>query len=102
MPKEEMALQRVEDEEEEKEPPSLAERPYYLIGGTLYPTKSKGPARLFPEQADGDRIVDQLMYVPEDYQGKLNLHLSESCKLIWIMLNWIVISQKPDQSDTLF
>lgn len=82
MPKEEMALQLVEDEEEKKEPPSLAERPYYLTGGTLYPTKSKGPARLFPEQADGDRIVDQLMYVPEDYQGKKTYQGTKSKNLL--------------------
>ncbi|CAG9768581.1 unnamed protein product [Ceutorhynchus assimilis] len=55
--------------EDEKEPSNPPEKAYFFTGGTLYPTKTKGPARLFPEQADGDRIVDQLMYVPEDYQG---------------------------------
>lgn len=56
-----------EQEELKEEPP---EKPFFLRGGSRYPSKSKGPARLFPEQADGDRVVDQLMYVPEDYQGE--------------------------------
>ncbi|KAL1512977.1 hypothetical protein ABEB36_002472 [Hypothenemus hampei] len=55
--------------EERKEPVKPSERPFFLSGGTYYPSKTKGPTRLFPEQADGDRIVDQLLYVPEDYQG---------------------------------
>lgn len=37
--------------------------------GKVYPTPNKGPPRLFPDQADGDRIADQLMYIPDDYQG---------------------------------
>lgn len=45
-------------------------KPWFMKDGTDYPTNYKGPPRLFPDQADGDRIVDQLMYVPEDYQGK--------------------------------
>ncbi|KAF7278084.1 glycoprotein 3-alpha-L-fucosyltransferase A-like [Rhynchophorus ferrugineus] len=45
------------------------EKPWFWRDGTEYPTKSKGPSRLFPDQADGDRIVNQLMYIPEDYQG---------------------------------
>ncbi|XP_050302319.1 glycoprotein 3-alpha-L-fucosyltransferase A-like [Anthonomus grandis grandis] len=65
--KDEMEKDEVELEEE-KQPTKPLEKPFFLSGGTLYPSKTKGPARLFPEQADGDRIVDQLMYVPEDYQ----------------------------------
>lgn len=42
---------------------------WFLKDGQVYPTPNKGPVRLFPDQADGDRIVDQLMYIPEDYQG---------------------------------
>ncbi|XP_060517098.1 glycoprotein 3-alpha-L-fucosyltransferase A-like isoform X2 [Cylas formicarius] len=45
------------------------EKPWYLTDGTMLPVKTKGPVRLFPDQADGDRIIDQLMYIPEDYQG---------------------------------
>ncbi|KAG5890575.1 hypothetical protein JTB14_012703 [Gonioctena quinquepunctata] len=44
-------------------------KPWFMTGGTEYPGNYKGPPRLFPDQADGDRIVDQLMYLPEDYQG---------------------------------
>ncbi|XP_030763324.1 glycoprotein 3-alpha-L-fucosyltransferase A-like [Sitophilus oryzae] len=55
-----------EEPEKTVKPP---ERPWFLPDGTIYPTKSKGPPRLFPDQADGDRIYDQLMYMPDDYQG---------------------------------
>lgn len=68
-PEKEEVKNKEMDDVEEKEPTKAPEQPYFIKGGTLYPTKTKGPARLFPEQADGDRIVDQLMYVPEDYQG---------------------------------
>ncbi|XP_074039634.1 glycoprotein 3-alpha-L-fucosyltransferase A [Leptinotarsa decemlineata] len=44
-------------------------KPWFMKDGTELPEKHKGPLRLFPDQASGDRIVDQLMYVPEDYQG---------------------------------
>ncbi|CAG9858493.1 unnamed protein product [Phyllotreta striolata] len=44
-------------------------KPWFMTGGTEFPGNYKGPPRLFPDQADGDRIVEQLMYVPEDYQG---------------------------------
>uniref|UniRef100_V5G3Y4 Glycoprotein 3-alpha-L-fucosyltransferase A n=1 Tax=Anoplophora glabripennis TaxID=217634 RepID=V5G3Y4_ANOGL len=54
---------------EETEPTEKQGRPWFMAGGTEYPTNYKGPPRLFPDQADGDRVVDQLMYVPEDYQG---------------------------------
>ncbi|CAG9813908.1 unnamed protein product [Phaedon cochleariae] len=46
-----------------------AGRPWFMRGGTEFPEKHRGPLRLFPDQADGDRVVEQLMYVPEDYQG---------------------------------
>uniref|UniRef100_A0AAR5PHD8 Fucosyltransferase N-terminal domain-containing protein n=1 Tax=Dendroctonus ponderosae TaxID=77166 RepID=A0AAR5PHD8_DENPD len=64
--KEVLEREREDEGEEKGEPP---EKPFFLRGGTRYPSKSKGPVRLFPEQADGDRVVDQLMYVPEDYEG---------------------------------
>ncbi|XP_074039636.1 glycoprotein 3-alpha-L-fucosyltransferase A isoform X2 [Leptinotarsa decemlineata] len=44
-------------------------KPWFMTGGSEFPGEHKGPSRLFPDQADGDRVVDQLMYVPEDYQG---------------------------------
>ncbi|XP_056644935.1 glycoprotein 3-alpha-L-fucosyltransferase A-like [Diorhabda sublineata] len=44
-------------------------KPWFMKGGTDFPGNNRGPLRLFPDQADGDRIVEQLMYVPEDYQG---------------------------------
>lgn len=43
-------------------------KPWYMQGGKEYPENYKGPLRLFPDQADGDRITEQLMYVPENYQ----------------------------------
>lgn len=55
---------------EETEPTEKQGKLWFMSGGTEYPTNYKGPPRLFPDQADGDRVVDQLMYVPEDYQGK--------------------------------
>lgn len=45
-------------------------KPWFMKDGKVYPTSNRGPPRLFPDQADGDRIVDQLMYIPDDYQGK--------------------------------
>lgn len=42
---------------------------WYLNGGTLMPKKTHGPLRLFPEQSNSDRITEQLMYIPEDYEG---------------------------------
>lgn len=44
-------------------------KPWFLSGGTEYPTNYQGIPKLFPDEDDGDRIVEQLMYVPEDYQG---------------------------------
>lgn len=60
----------VVDEYETKQPPKSHEKLWFFEGGTLFPTANKGLPRLFPDQMDGDRIVEQLMYVPEDYQGK--------------------------------
>lgn len=58
------------DPEEESTPEEKLGKPWFMKDGKVYPTPNKGPPRLFPDQADGDRIVDQLMYIPEDYQGK--------------------------------
>lgn len=55
---------------EETEPTEKQGKLWFMTGGSEYPTNYKGPPRLFPDQADGDRVVDQLMYVPEDYLGK--------------------------------
>lgn len=43
---------------------------WFFKGGTEYPENIKGHLRLFPEQHEGDRIEEQLMYIPEEYQGK--------------------------------
>ncbi|VEN34890.1 unnamed protein product [Callosobruchus maculatus] len=56
-----------DDTEQTLQPPPG--KPWFMTGGTDYPTNYKGPPRLFPDEADGDRVVDQLMYVPEDYRG---------------------------------
>lgn len=45
-------------------------KPWFLSGGTEYPTNFQGTPKLFPDEDDGDRIAEQLMYVPEDYEGK--------------------------------
>lgn len=50
-------------------PKELPAKHWYLTGGNVYPSNFKGTPRLFPEQDNGDRISDQLMYVPEDYEG---------------------------------
>jgi glycoprotein 3-alpha-L-fucosyltransferase len=52
-----------------EQPSRSLEKLWFFQGGTLFPTASKGLPRLFPDQVDGDRVIDQLMYVPEDYQG---------------------------------
>lgn len=44
-------------------------RPWYFSGGTEFPSAFKGLPNLFPDQAEGDRVTEQLMYVPEDYEG---------------------------------
>lgn len=47
---------------------SNIEKAWFFRGGTEYPSNGHGHPRLFPDQFEGDRIVEQLMYVPEDYQ----------------------------------
>ncbi|XP_050515938.1 glycoprotein 3-alpha-L-fucosyltransferase A-like isoform X1 [Diabrotica virgifera virgifera] len=62
----------ISNEVGEVEEPTAKEnqgKPWFMKGGTEFPGNYRGPPRLFPDQADGDRIVEQLMYVPEDYQG---------------------------------
>lgn len=68
-------------------PPPLEQgqlsKPWFLSGGTEYPTNFEGTPKLFPDEDDGDRIVEQLMYVPEDYQGKKSLHTSINPSNYW-------------------
>ncbi|KAF5291716.1 hypothetical protein FQR65_LT11409 [Abscondita terminalis] len=47
----------------------LKKKPWYFYGGTDFPDMSKRDLNLFPDQADGDRILEQLMYIPENYEG---------------------------------
>lgn len=56
---------RTESDEEYAKPKGKA---WFFKGGTEYPENSKGHLRLFPEQHEGDRIEEQLMYVPEEFQ----------------------------------
>lgn len=49
----------------------LPKKNWYLNGGTILPKKSYDSTRLLPDIINGgDRITEQLMYVPEDYEGK--------------------------------
>lgn len=52
-------------------PPSREEngREWFFNDGNVYPEKADKEPVLFPEQSSGDRVVEQLTYVPEDYQG---------------------------------
>lgn len=43
------------------------QNPWYFKHGTLFPSPSKKKPELFPEQMEGDRIIEQLMYVPPNY-----------------------------------
>ncbi|KAK9870704.1 hypothetical protein WA026_008276 [Henosepilachna vigintioctopunctata] len=43
-------------------------RAWFFKDGTEFPENHRGHLRLFPEQHEGDRIEEQLMYVPEEYQ----------------------------------
>ncbi|KAF2887230.1 hypothetical protein ILUMI_18943, partial [Ignelater luminosus] len=50
-------------------PNKLKKRPWYFSEGTEFPRAFKGLPNLFPGQTEGDRVIEQLMYVPEDYKG---------------------------------
>lgn len=62
-----------QDLEEEPAPATEAAKDiskfWFFDGGTQFPENARGTPKLFPDEAVGDRILDQLMYVPEDYQG---------------------------------
>lgn len=66
---------------------------WYLNGGTILPKKSHDSTRLLPDQSNGgDRITEQLMYVPEDYEG-INYKLIENAnyKLIVKGKNCVIL-----------
>lgn len=46
----------------------VRKKPWYFSGGLEFPEPSKGESDLFPDQFDGDRVIQQLMYVPENYE----------------------------------
>ncbi|GJQ69868.1 hypothetical protein Trydic_g22415 [Trypoxylus dichotomus] len=52
-------------------PPSREEngRAWFFSDGNVYPERADVTPPLFPDESSGDRIVEQLMYVPENYQG---------------------------------
>ena len=64
-------------------PTTTKARPYYMKEGQLRPertvinpTTGKRNATVFPEERPGqDRIIDQLMFVPEEVPGVLLCHL---------------------------
>lgn len=43
---------------------------WFFREGTQFPDNFRGMPKLFPDENDGDRVVEQLMYVPHNYQGK--------------------------------
>ncbi|KAF2900250.1 hypothetical protein ILUMI_05934 [Ignelater luminosus] len=43
------------------------QKPWYFKNGAAFPHPSNETPRLFPEQMEGDRITEQLMYLPENY-----------------------------------
>ena len=49
----------------------VQQKAWFFSEGTLYPRNSEEMPPLFPEEDPGDRVVEQLMYVPSDYQGKV-------------------------------
>lgn len=57
-------------------------KPWFLSGGTEYPSNFQGIPKLFPDEDDGDRIVEQLMYVPENYQGIYNNNNNNTVKAL--------------------
>lgn len=52
-------------------PPSREEnsRPWFFYDGNILPERTDKQPALFPDENSGDRIIEQLMYIPEDYQG---------------------------------
>lgn len=46
-------------------------KPWYFENGTIWAIKGETKPKLYPEDDDGDRILDQLMYIPQDYEGKI-------------------------------
>lgn len=48
---------------------SHPKRNWYLCGGTEFPEKTPGPHKIFPEDDPGDRVLEQLMYLPDNYEG---------------------------------
>lgn len=70
----------------------IVEKPWFMVGGTKKAQPEvrdgkaqKRTAKLFPEEvSDGDdRIVEQLMYVPQDYNPK-----SANVKVIFTESSW--------------
>ncbi|KAF2900249.1 hypothetical protein ILUMI_05933 [Ignelater luminosus] len=43
------------------------QKPWYFKSGTAFPHPINGTPKLFPEQMGGDRITEQLMYLPGNY-----------------------------------
>ncbi|KAI4465622.1 alpha- 13 -fucosyltransferase [Holotrichia oblita] len=52
-------------------PPSREEisRAWFFYDGKVLPEIPQKQPALFPDENSGDRIIEQLMYIPEDYQG---------------------------------
>ncbi|XP_054719006.1 glycoprotein 3-alpha-L-fucosyltransferase A-like [Uloborus diversus] len=52
------------------------ERPWFMRGGVIRPSEIRiggPPGRLWPHESGGDRIVNQLMYVPPGYASHRNI-----------------------------
>lgn len=56
----------------EEEMGDVLDRPWYMKHGNAYPEVQQSESKLFPDQVDAasDRIIEQLMYMPSDYEGK--------------------------------
>lgn len=67
-----------EDTEHTEEPSqpsqeSKSGKAWFFTGGDVYPERTDNRPALFPEESSDDRIIEQLMYVPEDYQGIIDV-----------------------------
>lgn len=57
-----------------EEPGKAEDKNWYFIGGKLYPEKAKEEPNLLSGLGRGDRIEEQLMYIPNGYEGKNYLY----------------------------
>jgi len=70
--------------------PPEVERPWYMKNGQIRPRPLGSNREIFPEEKDGDRIIDQLMYTPDEI-------FSIKKVLLWDDVRWTPSPRFPDR-----